>query len=86
MEIRVVVRPVPSEAHAVFVMEGEVIAAQYDRDDAVLNRFAARGRLNADAAAKIRDASNTQMIDFPSLLSLGEEALIGRLMSGRFRD
>ncbi len=71
----------------VFVMEGEVIAAQHDRDaDAVLNRLVARGRLNADAATKIRDASNTQTIDFQSLSSLGEEGLIARLMSGRFRD
>ena len=67
-------------------MEGEVIAARHAHDaDSVLNRLVARGRMTAEEATKIRDASTTPMIDFSSLRMV-DDGLVGRLMSGRFRD
>ena len=71
----------------VYVMEGELIATE-SPDDAgsVLNRLVARGRVSSDDATKLRESARPSPIEFSALLKVGDEALIGRLMSGRFRD
>ena len=71
----------------VYLMEGELIAA-HSEDDAgsVLNRLVARGRVTVDAASQIREKAKPDPVDFSNLSKVGEEALVGRLMSGRFRD
>jgi len=68
-------------------MEGELIAAHTPEDaGSVLNRLVARGRISVDLASKIREQARPQPIQFSDLRRSGEESLIGRLMSGRFRD
>ena len=70
-----------------YLMEGEVIAAHTEKDaDSVLNRLVARGRVTMDMASQLREKAGPKPIGFSNLNKLGEEALIGRLMSGRFRD
>ena len=71
----------------VFVVEGELIAAHAPSDaDSVLNRLVARGRVASEQGAKLRDAARPSPIKFSALRKIGDESLIERLMSGRFRD
>lgn len=72
---------------AVYMMDGEIIGALTDDDpDAVARRLVARGRLSAVAAAQLREDAQENPLSFEMLHAVVDEALVGRLMAGRFRD
>ena len=71
----------------VYLMEGELIATSCAADaNIILDRMLARGRVDVAAANKLRTKSENAAVSFDGLRKLADEALIGRLMSGRFRD
>ena len=71
----------------VYLMEGELIAAHTGEDaGSVLNRLVARGRVSVDMASSLQEKVSPHPVEFSALRKFDEEALVGRLMSGRFRD
>lgn len=78
--------PVRGEC-SIYMMDGEIIGALTDEDaEAVVHRLVARGRLSAEQASSLKDEAEGRPLDFEMLHASVDEALVGRLMAGRFRD
>ena len=72
---------------AVFVMDGEVIAALTDCDPvAIVDRLVARAKLSAEQASQLKADFQGQANDFEILHRRVDPPLVGRLMAGRFRN
>jgi hypothetical protein len=71
----------------VYLMEGELIATSCVTDaNTLIDRMLARGRVDASTVNKVRAKSEGTVLSVDVLRKFTDEALIGRLMSGRFRD
>jgi len=77
---------VPARAPcAVYLNEGELIAALCPADpQAIVRRLAARGRLNTKDLARLKASGSD--LDFETLHRWVDSSVVGRLMSGRFRN
>jgi hypothetical protein len=72
---------------AVYLMDGELIAALTDRDAlAIVDRLVARGRMSAEDAGALRVQAKRGPLGFDALHKVIDADLVGRLMGGRFRD
>ncbi len=71
----------------VYLMEGELIATSCSTDaNTIMDRMLARGRVDVAAVNKVKAKTEASLLSIDDLRTVADEALIGRLMSGRFRD